>query len=95
MILPQIGPYSANLLAGGLGLRYAVDAADPVLRADTPWTISTWFNPSQPATGREFLAGLGDVTSQYPRLLTIEPGRVSFWMGEGNELQARASIQPS
>ena len=62
MILPQIGPYNANLLTGGLGLRYAVDAVDPVLRADTPWTISTWFKPCEPATQREFLAGLGDVT---------------------------------
>jgi hypothetical protein len=94
MILPQIGPYNANLLSGGLGLRYAVDAVDPVLRADTPWTISTWFKPSETATQREFLAGLGNTTSEYPRLLTLEPTGVSFWMGEGNELIASASITP-
>lgn len=93
-ILPQIGPYNAVFLRGGLGLRYGVEAVDPILRADTPWTISTWFRPSEAVTEREFLAGLGDTTSEYPRLLTLEPTGVSLWMGEGNELRASASIRP-
>jgi hypothetical protein len=92
LILPQIGPYNANLLVGGLGLRYGLEALDPVLRADTAWTISTWFNSSESATQREFLAGLGDTTSEYPRLLALEPKGFSLWMGEGNELTARVAL---
>lgn len=91
----QYGPYNANFLPGGTGLRYPVKAAqDTLLLANSRWTISAWFNASDPIQGLEFLAGLGDVTSEYPRLLAVVPGQIVFWMGQGNQLTAPAQFAP-
>ena len=61
---------------------------DSVLQASSPWTLSAWYHPSEAVSGRELLAGMGDITGEYPRFLALAPGKVVLWMGEGNELSA-------
>ena len=91
----RYGPYNATFLPGGTGLRYPMhNSQDTLLRADAPWTLSTWYRASEPVTGRELLAGVGDVSSEYPRMLTLQPGEVSLWMGAGNELAGPARFAP-
>ncbi len=91
----RYGPYNATFLPGGTGLRFALhNPQDTLLLADAPWTLSTWFRASEPVAGREFLAGVGEVSSEYPRLLTLQPGKVSLWMGAGNELAGAARFAP-
>jgi hypothetical protein len=61
---------------------------DSLLQAASPWTLSAWYNPAEAVTGRELLAGIGDITGEYPRFLALEPGRVVLWMGAGKALSA-------
>jgi Exo-beta-D-glucosaminidase Ig-fold domain/Concanavalin A-like lectin/glucanases superfamily/Glycosyl hydrolases family 2/Glycosyl hydrolases family 2, TIM barrel domain len=70
--------------------RRAAEAAfqDSLLQAASPWTLSAWYNPAEAVTGRELLAGIGDITGEYPRFLALEPGKVVLWMGPGNALSA-------
>lgn len=92
---PQFGPYNGSFMAGGLGLRTPItNLRDTVLLPDSPWTMYCWFRASEAVNGRVLLAGAGDVTSEYPRYLAIAPGRVSLWMGEGNELSGAALAKP-
>ncbi len=91
----QYGPYNGTFLAGGAGLRTPVrDPEDPLLHPHSPWTLSAWFKTPEAIAGREFLAGLGDITSEYPRMLALAPGKVSLWMGDGNELAGAARLAP-
>jgi hypothetical protein len=93
---PQYGPYNAVFLEGGDGLRIPLaNKTDTVLLPDTAWTLSCWYNSGLPANGRELLAGVGDVTAEYPRYLALEPGKVSLWLGAGNELSGQeAALEP-
>jgi hypothetical protein len=91
----QYGPYNGNFLDGGLGLRKPLmDTQDRLLLADTPWTMYCWIDPNERVEGRELIAGLGNITSEYPRYLAISSGKVSLWMGDDNELSGAATIKP-
>ena len=88
----EYGPYNAVFLEGGDGLRTPMaDKTDTVLLPDSAWTLSCWYKADAPADGLELLAGVGDVTSEYPRYLALEPGKVSVWMGAGNQLSGPAT----
>lgn len=92
---PRYGPYNAVFLQGGLGLRVALlNKTDTVLRADAPWTLSCWYNSANPVQGLELLAGIGEVTGEFPRYLAIEPGKVVLWDGQGNQLAGAARNEP-
>lgn len=69
---------------------------DSILQASSPWTLSTWYKPSDGVSGRELLTGIGDITGEYPRYLALEPGRVELWMGSHNVLSAPVtSLSPN
>ena len=61
---------------------------DSLLQASSPWTLSAWYNPAESAGDRELIAGIGDITGDYPRYLCLEPGKVALWMGPRNEISA-------
>ena len=90
---PQFGPYNGSFLADGLGLRVPVtDARDPVLLADSPWSLFCWIKPSEPVATLELVAGVGSPAAEYARYLAIDAGKVALWMGEGNQLTGPANI---
>ena len=69
---------------------------DSLLQAASPWTISAWVLPAEAVSGRELLAGIGDITGEYPRFLALEPGKVELWMGSDNVLSAPStSLTPN
>ena len=69
---------------------------DPVLTGASPWTFSAWYNPADVARDRELIAGIGDITGEHPRYLSLEPGKVALWMGPQNELSApQAQANPA
>ncbi len=92
---PQYGPYSGVFLPDGIGLRMPLpNVHAPVLLADSPWSLFCWINTSEPISGRELVAGLGSTTAEYPRYLSLEAGKVTLWLGEGNELSGPAAMKP-
>ena len=91
---PQYGPYNASFLQGGDGLREPLAANDTVLRADSPWTLSCWVRFDEPIKAPTLVAGLGETTEEYPRYLSVDAGRVSFWMGKDNSLSGPAVLAP-
>ena len=92
---PEYGPYSGVFLPDGMGLRMAMaNAHDSVLLASAPWTLYCWVRTSGPVHARELVAGVGSVTSEYPRYLAFDAGKVMLWMGEGNELSGAANLTP-
>ena len=87
---PQYGPYNAVFLEGGEGLRIPLaNKADTVLLPDAAWTESCWYETDSLVSGLELLAGVGDVSGESPRYLALEPGKVSLWLGAGNELSGQ------
>ncbi len=85
----RYGPYNAIAFPAGPGLRMPLqDVHDPLLEPSSPWTISCWVKADDPISGLELVAGLGDVTGEYPRYLALEPGRATLWMGGENKLSA-------
>ncbi len=91
---PQYGPFNAIFLRGGDGLRSPISATDTVLRADSPWTMWCWLRFEEPIKAPTLLAGLGEITEEYPRYLSLGAGKVSLWMGEDNSLSASATLTP-
>ncbi len=88
----QYGPFNAIFLRGGDGLRSAISATDTVLRADSPWTMWCWVRFEEPIKAPTLLAGLGEVTEEYPRFLSLDAGKISLWMGQDNRLDASAAL---
>ncbi len=91
----QFGPYNGSFLADGLGLRVPItDARDPVLLADSPWSLFCWIKPSEHVAAFQLVAGVGSPAAEYARYLAIDAGKVALWMGEGNQLTGPANITP-
>jgi hypothetical protein len=89
------GPYNGAFLAGGLGLRVPLENIhDTVLRAESPWTIYCWINPSEPIKNQELVAGIGNVSAEYPRFLAVSANKVSLWVGAANVLSGQAMVRP-
>jgi len=92
---PLYGPYNGTFLADGLGIRTPLqNPQDTVLLPYSPWTLSCWFKTADAPAGLDLLAGVGDVTGEYPRYLALEPGRVALWAGNGNEFSGAAVLKP-
>lgn len=92
----QYGPYNGAFLADGLGLKQPIaNTKDSVLRADSPWTLLCWFKTTEAVTTRELVAGLGETSSEYPRYLALDAGKVALWMGQGNEVSGAADNSPN
>ena len=92
---PQYGPYNGVFLPDGMGLRIPIaNPRDSVLLADSPWTLYCWVRTASPITAPQLIAGLGSTTSEYPRYLALDSGKVALWLGEGNQLSAAANLTP-
>lgn len=91
----QYGPYNATFLPDGQGLRFPIaNGNDTVLLPSSPWTLSCWYKVQEPVTGLQVLAGLGNVSDEYPRFLALRAGQVVLWDGAGNELAGPATPKP-
>ena len=91
----QYGPYNGVFLADGMGLKMPLaDVHDTVLRADSPWSLYCWVRMSESVETRELVAGLGSVSAENPRYLGVAAGKVTLWMGKGNELSGAADLKP-
>ena len=92
---PQFGPYNGSFLADGLGLRVPItDARDPILLADSPWSLFCWFKITEPVATFQLVAGVGSPAAKVARYLAIDAGKVTLWMGEGNQLTGTANLSP-
>jgi beta-galactosidase/beta-glucuronidase len=92
---PIFGPYNAEFLADGNGLNMPLaNAHDPVLLADSPWSLYCWIKTRDAVDASEIVAGLGNLSAEYPRYLRIAPGKVTLWMGDNNELSGPADLKP-
>src|ERR1035441_1836354 len=92
---PQFGPYNASFLPDGPGLtRPIADAHDPILLANSPWSLSCWIRTAEPVDALELVAGVGSPNAERPRYLAIDSGRVALWMGNGSQLSGSANLKP-
>jgi hypothetical protein len=92
---PQFGPYNGSFLADGLGLHVPItDARDPILLADSPWSLFCWIKPSEPVAAFQLVAGVGSPAAEYARYLAVDAGKVTLWMGEDNQLTGPANLTP-
>lgn len=91
----QYGPYNGVFLAGGLGLRTPIkNTADTILLPTSPWTMAAWVRADESGKGLELLAGVGDISAEYPRFLALDNGHVALWMGKDNELTSASVLEP-
>jgi hypothetical protein len=90
--LERYGPYNAHLLAGGRGLTKAIPAADPLLQAETPWTLSVWVQIAAASPATVAIAGVGDPADEDSRFFWLIGGKPAFRTGEGRVLTAATPI---
>lgn len=86
------GPFNAVLLPDGDGLSKPLDKADPVLQADSAWTLYAWIKLSEPIKAASLVAGVGDPGDEYSRFLALDPEHLILWSGKGNSLSAPAGV---
>ena len=92
---PQWGPYNGTFLPDGPGLRVPIsDPRDPILLADSVWSLSCWIKATDPLDAFSLVAGVGSPAAEYPRYLAVDAGKVALWMGEDNQLTAPANLKP-
>ncbi|HSZ60816.1 MAG TPA: LamG-like jellyroll fold domain-containing protein [Terriglobales bacterium] len=91
---PYYGPFNAEFLAGGDGLKKVLLKDDSVLRADSPWSLYAWVRPAEAAKGMTLVAGIGDVNDEFSRYFGLDGDRAILWMGSDNSLSGAAAIDP-
>jgi hypothetical protein len=92
-VLPQsYGPYSGHFLIGGIGLTKPLPAADPVLKADAPWTLSAWVQFSPAPTESMLIAGAGDPRDEDYRFFAIADGRPELRFAQGHFIRSTSPL---
>ena len=95
-VLPEsYGPYSGHFLQGGIGLTKPLPAADPILKANAPWTLSAWVEFSPPPTAPTLIAGAGDARDEDSRFFAIVDGLPELRFGRGHAVRATSPVNLS
>jgi Glycosyl hydrolase 2 galactose-binding domain-like/Exo-beta-D-glucosaminidase Ig-fold domain/Concanavalin A-like lectin/glucanases superfamily/Glycosyl hydrolases family 2/Glycosyl hydrolases family 2, TIM barrel domain len=95
-VLPQsYGPYSGHFLRGGIGLTKPLAAADPVLKANGPWTLCAWVEFSPAPTRPMLIAGAGDPHDEDSRFFALVNGLLELRFGRGHSLRATGRLDMS
>lgn len=84
------GPYSATILADGIGLERELPAQSSGFKQGERWSMSAWVKPSVERNGRSVIAmvGRGDAV----RALVIDAGRFAFWNGQEEPTLTDATV---
>jgi hypothetical protein len=88
----QYGPYNGIFLPDGAGIRKRIEPLDSIVLPDSPWTISCWFQASDPAATTALLAGVGDPAGEDARYLGLQENKLVLWLGHGELLTAPAPL---
>lgn len=86
----EFGPFNVNVLRDGPALTKPLSDAvslsgrpGKVFLGDAEWSISFWFNSSEPLTTRVLIAGFGDPTAIDARYIAVDNNRLALWLGSG------------
>src|ERR1022692_4751747 len=91
---PLYGPFNAVFLPDGDGLKKTLVKNDTVLRADSPWSLYGWVNPTEALKLPSLMAGLGDPAEEFSRYLGLGDGYLILWIGKDNSLFGTTSLAP-
>ncbi len=89
------GPFNAEFLAGGEGLKKPLREDDSVLRADSPWSLYCWLKPAQALKAPSLIGGIGDPAEEFSRYLASDGEHAILWMGKDNSLSGPAVLAPA
>jgi hypothetical protein len=89
--LDVYGPYSGKFLLGGRGLADPLNPAEPILAAESPWTLSLWFIADR-SSMTTLLAGFGDPAAEDSRYLGLEAGKPVLRIGVANQVTAQTAV---
>ncbi|MHB1021092.1 MAG: glycosyl hydrolase 2 galactose-binding domain-containing protein [Acidobacteriaceae bacterium] len=87
---PAYGPYNGVFLPDGNSLQKPMDAHDPVLQPNAPWTVSYWFQSAGALPATTLIAGVGDPQNEDSRFFGVEDGKLIFRLGKGSSLMGPA-----
>jgi hypothetical protein len=91
---PLYGHWNGTFYPDGDGLRQRIVKDDSVLRADSPWSMYFWVRSEEAPKAMTLLAGVGNVTEQYPRYLAADASHIILWMGKDNSLSVAGAVAP-
>ena len=91
---PFYGPFSAMFLPDGDGLKKPLVKNDPVLQADSSWSLYAWIKPAEALKMPSLVGGFGDPEEEFSRYLAVSGDRLILWMGKDNSLYGTASFIP-
>jgi len=86
------GPYDAEFLPDGDGLRKPLRKEDSVLRADLPWSLYLWVKPAEAQQAPALVAGVGDPADEFSRYIAFDREHVILWMGNDNSISGPAAM---
>jgi glycosyl hydrolase family 2/Ig-like domain-containing protein/concanavalin A-like lectin/glucanase superfamily protein len=89
------GPYNLTILQGGIGMTRTLPADTAILRADTPWSITSWVKVDVAQSGPVILAAIGDPLTGPSLCLLLDSGRLSLRSPGGGALQTETVLPPA
>jgi hypothetical protein len=93
--LNHYGPYNAHILVGGRGLIKPLPVKDPLLEADTPWTLSAWVELAPIAPATILIAGVGDPVATDSRFFALDNGRPALRLSQAQSLTSNGRLSTS
>ncbi len=92
--LDSYGPFNALFLAGGDGLSKPLTKDDPILRADSPWSLYGWVKPAESLDGPSLIAGFGNPEDEFSRYIALDGKNVILRIGNSSSLSGAALLAP-
>lgn len=89
---PFYGPYNADFLPDGDGIKKPLKKDDSVLRADLPWSLYGWVKPTEAPQVPTLVAGVGDPEEEFSRYIAFDREHLILWMGNDNSISGPASF---
>lgn len=87
-----VGPYAAQIAAGGPAIVHAVPASSTMLGAGGAFTLTAWVKLDAATAATTLITGVGDPAAEQSRFLGLSDRRPIFRMGRGNMLAAMARL---
>lgn len=88
------GPYSANVLRGGVGLSKPLPASDPVLGPEAAWTLSAWVEVESGTSDNVAIAGVGLPGDADSRLFVLSNGKPALRLSSHETIRSSSPISP-
>lgn len=88
----NLGPYSVQILAGGIGLTRPLAPQADILRSNSPWSLSGWVRRTDGLSRVAIVGGFGRSSAGGCDCVVLRDGKLQLWLNGGARLRTPVDL---